>query len=294
MSHFVTLVLVNTHCSRNKSLKDLPKSQSDLESIREKVEELLTPYDENMEVEEYDRDCGCGDWRAYRESSDHADSVFGTINTIRDRFAENRPQNETPEQRQQEWEKVAAPWTKIKDEFYQKADKSPDTDCGDCGGTGKYKSTYNPKSKWDWWVLGGRWTGYFEGKDFKPEDNPNNLETCFLCRGTGMRNDELGKSIRADKPEYTCNGCGGTGRRLKHPPQWEKVPTDMMPVSSILKMDNPIIPYAVVTPDGEWHQKGDMGWFGISSNEDNKWAEKFWEILKAHPNSLAVVCDLHI
>uniref|UniRef100_UPI00052720DB hypothetical protein n=1 Tax=Streptomyces sp. NRRL F-6674 TaxID=1463877 RepID=UPI00052720DB len=22
-------------------------------------------------------------------------------------------------------------------------------------------STYNPKSKWDWWQIGGRWTGYF-------------------------------------------------------------------------------------------------------------------------------------
>jgi hypothetical protein len=22
-------------------------------------------------------------------------------------------------------------------------------------------STYNPRSKWDWWVIGGRWTGYF-------------------------------------------------------------------------------------------------------------------------------------
>jgi len=26
-------------------------------------------------------------------------------------------------------------------------------------------STYNPKSKWDWYKLGGRWTGYFKLKD---------------------------------------------------------------------------------------------------------------------------------
>lgn len=25
-------------------------------------------------------------------------------------------------------------------------------------------STYNPKSKWDWWVIGGRWLGYFTVK----------------------------------------------------------------------------------------------------------------------------------
>ena len=26
------------------------------------------------------------------------------------------------------------------------------------------ESTYNPKSKWDWWVIGGRWLGYFTVK----------------------------------------------------------------------------------------------------------------------------------
>ncbi|MGW0993503.1 hypothetical protein ACWD5V_09370 [Streptomyces sp. NPDC002523] len=26
------------------------------------------------------------------------------------------------------------------------------------------ESTYNPKSKWDWWVIGGRWHGYFSAK----------------------------------------------------------------------------------------------------------------------------------
>lgn len=30
-------------------------------------------------------------------------------------------------------------------------------------------STYNPQSKWDWWVIGGRWTGYFLLKDSVPQ-----------------------------------------------------------------------------------------------------------------------------
>lgn len=28
-------------------------------------------------------------------------------------------------------------------------------------------TTYNPKSKWDWWVVGGRWDGYFPAIDAK-------------------------------------------------------------------------------------------------------------------------------
>lgn len=31
----------------------------------------------------------------------------------------------------------------------------------DAAGRAYTISTYNPRSKWDWWVIGGRWTGYF-------------------------------------------------------------------------------------------------------------------------------------
>ncbi|NUQ99156.1 MAG: hypothetical protein HOY79_22240 [Streptomyces sp.] len=32
------------------------------------------------------------------------------------------------------------------------------------------ESTYNPKSKWDWWVIGGRWLGYFAVKPERDGD----------------------------------------------------------------------------------------------------------------------------
>ncbi len=31
--------------------------------------------------------------------------------------------------------------------------------------TGRYGYWYNPSAKWDWYVVGGRWTGYFKPKD---------------------------------------------------------------------------------------------------------------------------------
>lgn len=34
-----------------------------------------------------------------------------------------------------------------------------------CGGTGKVMTTYNPHSKWDWWVIGGRWDGDLAGAE---------------------------------------------------------------------------------------------------------------------------------
>lgn len=57
-----------------------------------------------------------------------------------------------------------------------------------------------------------------------------------------------------------------------------------------------IIPFAVVTPDGEWHERGRMGWWGIVTDEkpDAAWKEMVLDIYRKYPNYLAVACDLHI
>jgi len=44
---------------------------------------------------------------------------------------------------------------------------SPAPDCSICKGTGKAKTTINPKGKWDWWVIGGRWHGLWSGKNIE-------------------------------------------------------------------------------------------------------------------------------
>lgn len=80
----------------------------------------------------------------------------------------------------------------------------------------------NQEAKWDWWTIGGRYSGKFAGAGkLAPHEDPRNMEPCFLCLDTpGMRNDKLGREQRAKDPAYTCNGCDGTGRSLKHAPKW--------------------------------------------------------------------------
>lgn len=48
-----------------------------------------------------------------------------------------------------------------------------------------------------------------------PHKDPANFETCWLCDGTGVRTDGLSGN--------GCNGCDGTGRKLKHAPKWKQV-----------------------------------------------------------------------
>ena len=57
--------------------------------------------------------------------------------------------------------------------------------------------------------------------------------------------------------------------------------------------------YAVVTPDGEWHEKGSMGWWGCSSetaDEAKDWEERYRErfLDSADPDWILTIVDCHI
>jgi len=77
----------------------------------------------------------------------------------------------------------------------------------------------NPNKKWDWWQVGGRYSGQLSA-GYDPSTDPRNLETCWLCEGTGKRNDEIGREARRVNPAYTCNSCNGTGKAVKFPSHW--------------------------------------------------------------------------
>jgi hypothetical protein len=92
---------------------------------------------------------------------------------------------------------------------------------------------------WDWWQIGGRWTGVWS--EYDPSKDPENFEDCFLCKGTpGMRMDWRALEWRAKNPEYTCNGCASygyePGRSLKHPSHWVKHEFDVIPARSALRL----------------------------------------------------------
>lgn len=75
----------------------------------------------------------------------------------------------------------------------------------------------NGTGVWDWYVIGGRWTGTLTGYD--PEADPANNEKCDTCGGTGKRTDEVAEANPSLKER--CNGCGGKGHRVKWPTEWK-------------------------------------------------------------------------
>lgn len=114
------------------------------------------------------------------------------------------------------------------------------------------------------------------------------------------------------KPDPECRDCGGTGKRTTtYNPQakWDwwviggrynglvgngSANPNTAPVSVLLEKG--VIPFAIITPDGKWHERGEMGWFGIVSNEkeEDVWTKEVRSIFEKHQDCLAVGCDLHI
>ena len=78
-------------------------------------------------------------------------------------------------------------------------------------------------SRWDWYVIGGRYTGSLTGYD--PEKDPANTKVCSLCGGTGKRTDMEVKD--------GCNGCQGKGTRVKWPTEWADHPGDIIQVKNL-------------------------------------------------------------
>lgn len=104
----------------------------------------LQPFDEKLEVPEYEVECGCEQNRTFDKAWRDAKEACGpqaAQKQVRARFHEIRPS--TPSQ-------------------------GPDPECQSCRGTGRRLTTYNPQAKWDWWQLGGRWHGALDGYNTQP------------------------------------------------------------------------------------------------------------------------------
>lgn len=156
-----------------------------------------------------------------------------------------------------------------------------------------YDDKHNENGKWDWYQLGGRWTGVWS--DYDPEKDPANHEECWLCQGTGIRDDTIGRRHREQYPEYTCNGCEGgptPGTAVKFPTKWVARPDlDVVPVRALLAMDDMMLPCALVSAPDSWVEH--ETWNGKTFVEDPDWAATARRTLQNYPDSYLAAVDIH-
>lgn len=226
------------------------------------VDDALAPFDENIEVKPYQRKCWCigkeaeaaiakevaemyGSWDDLRNKF-HAQEKIKQVKAIQDKLNLKKPDeakrySEIEDSTQKLWEKFIKP----RQDYEKKClrdhpgKNAPMKSCEACKGTGKETVTYNPKSKWDWYEVGGRWDGFF-GK--------TNVTT-------------VKEHLKQLKKAFDAKVCFG---------------------------------YLV---DGEWIEKGDMGYWGMVANEKSEQIirKKFLSLLeKLDPDDRIVAVDVHI
>lgn len=142
----------------------LPKSITPTmpEAIDSYIQAAMYPFNEGLEVQPYDHTCDCDVWAAKSRAADYADKVVG----IGWREGERRYNLEDPQR---------AEWWETKDSYLadHPENRKHDPACDECHGTGVYKATYNPNSKWDGWVIGGRWDGTLTGNEQSSDNGFN-------------------------------------------------------------------------------------------------------------------------
>lgn len=138
---------------------------------------------------------------------------------------------------------------------YESIDELADRYFGYIIKDGCYGYFYNPNAQWDWYRVGGRWSGELAVKS----STPKTLHT--QC-----------DSAKIKDIDFDCMSAE-SGEK-----QWRT--------------------FAMINLDGEWHDQGKMGWFGMSDATPDSvkaFIKRFYKYIEnVDPNTYLVIVDCHI
>jgi hypothetical protein len=191
-------------------------------------------------------------------------------------------------------------------------------ECEHCDGTGSVMANYSPQGKWDWFQVGGRWAGQWT--DYDPEKDPNNIEQCSICSGTGERPNMVlylkkgedapegaayDKDVEVDGVEVSryflteaskncngCNGCRGTGKSVKWPTDWNS-DGNIHRVSDIIERAKNDPPASFITLDGEWVDSNVWDSKNMQSDENEEYIDRWLKELDQNKNLFVAAVDIH-
>jgi len=182
-------------------------------------------------------------------------------------------------------------------EEYHGYQKDDDTD--------GWGSRTNPNSKWDWYSIGGRWSGIFKVKN-KPK-YPDDL--VIGKRGTFDNIPKKGyvDSARLCDIDFDGMKLDGIENATKN---WKEAQQKILKgeknieiiygiddddtEESYVKKNTEFSAYALIK-DKKWYAKGEMGWFGVSNDKIDNWTEELNTLITSLPeDTLLTLVDCHI
>lgn len=267
------------------------------------IDGMLAPYDENIKVDEYFVDDVSEKEKLefinhYKEYVDESPlDIEKEMLSLYEKFGKDWNYNE--------WKLVDGVW--------------------------KICSTYNPKSKWDWYVKGGRFSGFLTVKKDDEEVRVN--ETTVADIDFNKKIEEVKKEAREYWKEVNdfikesktdsfkpwkeivdIEGLNVVEKREMYNAQpeakafaeYSKNNFNFNSVEDFLVSEeefvsdsvySSIAPFAYVSEKTGWREQGEMGWFGVSiKNTSNKeWHEEFMSfVAELPPETKVTVIDCHI
>lgn len=277
--------------------------------IGEDPEEQLSPFDENLDTPRYvkfTKDEAIAKGR--QDIENYKNGTYAEYLADPEKYSEgitneghlNYLKNEFPKKLEWSDEEVFQDFVKYEDDV--------DED-------GNIYSEYNPNSKWDWYVLGGRWTGMLKlksgthGATGEPGLMTKMTDTGWVDQARkkdidfeGMMEHEFEKRSKI-YDNFLENWNDLEKRKTIHPYfeygiKGKNEGDEFIPETKeeYLHRQVPFSTFAVLK-DGKWYEKGEMGWWASVSNEKDleEWIKQFNELLNSlDDNTLISIYDCHI
>lgn len=160
---------------------------------------------------------------------------------------------------------------------------------------------------WDWWRLGGAWSGLLTHGSFTPKEMEH--QECPKCgeqcgsfgeegwqvidggAGNGIAISDMRQDIRSD-----CDLCHGTGWPTTQDPKDIGSAADLR---AAIALDPDRVPYVLITPDGQWHARGREALPNqrVEDYSEEDWSDRVRQLLDQHissyPGLTAAVIHCH-
>lgn len=197
------------------------------------------------------------------------------------------------------------------------------TDLGPEGEVIRSVDRTNPNKKWDWYEVGGRWKGFL-----RTDAGPRSLALKCDVRFDLMRDEaeekakerwerahsiiagrewerwsdliegkDGGKEIDAARQRYHAQPVVQDFREDEEL-RWDGPDEFAAPLEEyVATARRDAVTTFAVLKDGQWYERGEMGWWGCVSNEVSReeWAEKFNELIEGlDPSTPLTIVDCHI
>lgn len=172
----------------------------------------------------------------------------------------------------------------------------------------------NPNAKWDWWELGGRWSnklnlkpGCKGNRGSHSWTNSTELPRDGYCDQAQIKNVDFSMDLKAYNKAirfWEVVVEGDDIRENENPAQFntfyrrEYYLKQFRDKERYARSYASFTTWALVTPNGEWYENGEMGWFGMPNATDESRAE-YESVLQrtlseADPNLWVSIIDCHI